>query len=97
MQMLNLNRFLPIISMGDDVFRCCDTAPHSRFIVEREKSGSVPGRSLDLYYMRRNFLDNLIPVHLVTPCDKPNAKDLIRSVALRDTGRKLPRRLPQSA
>lgn len=74
MQMLNFQRLLPVVSVSNNMLRRGNTAPSFCLVIEKKETCPVSRWSFNLHNMRRNFLDNLIPVHSVAPYEKPNAR-----------------------
>ena len=64
--MMNLDRLLPVVGVGYNMFSSSYSAPCLCIVVEKEKPRTVTGRRFDFQDVRGNLLYDLIPVHSVT-------------------------------
>lgn len=65
--MVNPDRLLPIVCVRHNVVCRRNSSEGLAFVVEAEKPGAVAARRFDHDDVRRNSLDDLVPVHVSTP------------------------------
>ena len=61
--MMNFDRLLPVVGVGNYMFSSRYSAHGFCIVVHEKKSCAVAGRGFDFDNVRENFLNYLIPVH----------------------------------